>query len=270
MARCTMRANKKENWMTKRLALVTGGTGGIGTEICAELAEQGYRVVATDLPNGVTNGSANGRGSIADWQSRLQERGFDIAFVPADVSDFKSCRQLARTLERDYGVVGILVNAAGITRDSTLRKMAPSQWDEVLRVNLDSVFNVSRQFIDGMLREGFGRIVNITSVNGQRGQFGQTNYSAAKADMHGFTMALARETAGKGITVNSVSPGYVETSMVMSIAEKIREKIVKQIPVGRLAQPAEISRVVGFLVAEESGYITGANIPVNGGYSIGT
>lgn len=255
--------------MTDRLALVTGGTGGIGTEICAELAERGFRVVAVDLPGGGANGKANGGDHIAKWKSQLQERGLDIAFEPADVSDFNSCRQLARTLERDYGTVEILVNAAGITRDSTLRKMAPDQWDEVLRVNLDSVFNISRQFIDGMLHQGYGRIVNIASVNGQRGQFGQTNYSAAKAGMHGFTMALARETAGKGVTVNSVSPGYVETNMVMSIAEKIREKIVKQIPVGRLAHPAEIARVVGFLVDDESGYITGANIPINGGYNIG-
>ncbi|TDJ31864.1 MAG: acetoacetyl-CoA reductase [Gammaproteobacteria bacterium] len=256
--------------MTDRLALVTGGTGGIGTEICAELAQQGYRVVATDLPNGGANGNAHGNGGIAEWRRGLQERGLDVAFEPADVSDFKSCLQLARTLERDYGTVEILVNGAGITRDSTLRKMNLVQWDEVLRVNLDSVFNISRQFIDGMLHQGFGRIVNIASVNGQRGQFGQTNYSAAKAGMHGFTMALARETAGKGITVNSVSPGYVETNMVMSIAEKIREKIIKQIPVGRFAHPAEIARLVGFLAADESGYITGANIPINGGYRIGT
>ena len=255
---------RKEKWMTNRLALVTGGTGGIGTEICAELAEQGYRVVSADLPNG----AVNRHGTIADWQNDLQKRGLDIAFEPTDVSDFQSCRQLARTLERDYGVVQVLVNAAGITRDSMLRKMDLTQWDEVLRVNLDSVFNVSRQFIDGMLHKGFGRIINIASVNGQHGQFGQTNYSAAKAGMHGFTMALARETAGKGITVNSVSPGYVETNMLMSIAEKIREKIVKQIPLGRFAHPAEIARVVGFLVADESAYITGANIPVNGGYCI--
>jgi acetoacetyl-CoA reductase len=256
--------------MTDRLALVTGGTGGIGTEICAELATRGYSVVAVDLPNGGANGGANGTDRIAEWKSQLEERGLDIAFEPADVSDYESCKRLAQTLERNYGTVAVLVNAAGITRDATLRKMDLDQWEQVLRVNLDSVFNISRQFIDGMLNGGFGRIVNIASVNGQRGQFGQTNYSAAKAGMHGFTMALARETAGKGITVNSVSPGYVATNMVMSIAEKIREKIVKQIPVGRFAHPAEIARVVGFLIADESSYITGANIPVNGGYRIGT
>jgi acetoacetyl-CoA reductase len=162
--------------------------------------------------------------------------------------------------------VDILVNAAGITRDTTLRKMDAKQWNDVMRVNLDGVFNLSRQFVDGMCERNFGRIVNISSVNGQTGQFGQTNYSAAKAGMHGFTMALAREVARKGVTVNSVSPGYCKTAMVMQIAEPVRNEIIAKIPVGRLGEPSDIARVVDFLSAEDAGFITGANVPVNGGY----
>jgi acetoacetyl-CoA reductase len=164
-----------------------------------------------------------------------------------------------------HGPLDILVNAAGITRDTTLRKMQQSQWDAVMRVNLDGVFNLCRHAIDGMVERGFGRIVNISSVNGQTGQFGQTNYSAAKAGMHGFTMALAREVARKGVTVNSVSPGYCETALVMAMPEDIRARIVEDVPVGRLGQPVEIARTVEFLTADEAGFITGANIPVNGG-----
>ena len=166
----------------------------------------------------------------------------------------------------DSGGVDILVNAAGITRDGTLRKMSSQQWRDVLTVNLDGVFHMTRQVVDGMCERGFGRIVNISSVNGQTGQFGQTNYSAAKAGMHGFTMALAREVARKGVTVNSVSPGYCRTSLVMKIPEQIRNDIVSSIPVGRLGEPSEIARTVQFRAADDAGFITGANIPVNGGY----
>ncbi|HEX7915119.1 SDR family oxidoreductase, partial [Rudaea sp.] len=164
--------------------------------------------------------------------------------------------------------IDILVNAAGITRDTTLRKMSPQQWVDVLKINLDGVYNMCRNVVDGMCERGFGRIVNISSVNGQTGQFGQTNYSAAKAGMHGFTMALAREVARKNVTVNSVSPGYCNTAMVRAIPENVRSQIVASIPVGRLGEPSEIARVVAFLAADESGFITGANIPVNGGYFI--
>jgi len=162
--------------------------------------------------------------------------------------------------------VDILVNAAGITRDVSLRKMEEQQWHELMNVNLDGVFNMCRQVVEGMSARGFGRIVNISSVNGQTGQFGQTNYSAAKAGMHGFSMALAREVAKKGVTVNSVSPGYCRTEMVMKVPEDIRAQIVAQIPVGRLGEPSDIARTVAFLTADDAGFITGANVPVNGGY----
>ena len=173
---------------------------------------------------------------------------------------------MVRRVEEKFGPISILVNAAGITRDTSLRKMTPEQWMEVLKVNLDGVFNMCRNVVDGMSSRGFGRIVNISSVNGQTGQFGQTNYSAAKAGMHGFAMALAREVASKGITVNSVSPGYCKTNLVMAVAEDVRNQIIAKTPVGRLGEPSEIARVVDFLAADDSGFITGANIPVNGGY----
>lgn len=243
----------------QRIAVVTGGIGGLGTAICIALAQAGRRVVAADL------GARTDR--IADFQRETE--GLDIRFEPVDVTDFESCGALARKVEAESGSIDILVNAAGITRDTTLRKMEPSQWDAVMRVNLDSVFNLSRHVIDGMSTRGFGRIVNISSVNGQTGQFGQANYSAAKAGMHGFTMALAREVARKGVTVNSVSPGYCETAMVMAIPDDIRAGIVDKVPVGRLGKPSEIARTVEFLTADDAGFITGANIPVNGGLFIG-
>jgi acetoacetyl-CoA reductase len=191
--------------------------------------------------------------------------GLDIRFEPVDVTDFDACGAVVRQIETQEGSLDILVNAAGITRDGTLRKMDKVQWDAVLDVNLGGVFNLCRHAVDGMATRGFGRIVNISSVNGQTGQFGQTNYSAAKAGMHGFTMALAREVARKGVTVNSVSPGYCETALVMAIPDDIRAGIVAQVPVGRLGKPEEIARTVEFLSADDAGFITGANIPVNGG-----
>ncbi|MBP6797590.1 MAG: SDR family oxidoreductase, partial [Luteimonas sp.] len=186
-----------------------------------------------------------------------------------DVSDFEACGRLVREVQARGGSLDVLVNAAGITRDTTLRKMERAQWDAVMDINLDSVFNLCRHAVDGMAERGFGRIVNISSVNGQTGQFGQTNYSAAKAGMHGFTMALAREVARKGVTVNSVSPGYCETALVAAIPDEIRQGIVDKVPVGRLGQPSEIARTVAFLTADDAGYITGANIPVNGGLYMG-
>jgi len=187
----------------------------------------------------------------------------DVRF--ADVANFESCEKMASDLIERWGPVSLLVNAAGITRDTTLGKMDQHQWNDVLRTNLDSLFNITRQFIRPMVDQGYGRIINISSVNGQKGQFGQTNYSAAKAGVHGFTMSLAQEVAAKGITVNTISPGYVDTNMVMAIPEDIREQIIKQIPVGRAAEPSEIARVICFLGEEQSGYITGANIDINGG-----
>jgi acetoacetyl-CoA reductase len=242
----------------ERVALVTGGIGGLGTEICRQLAQTGRKVIALDLAS---------RGErVATFHDEVAGFEGSITFEPADVSDFDSCRQTVERIEQQHGSIDILVNAAGITRDASLRKMTPQQWHELMRVNLDGVFNMSRNVIEGMTARGFGRIVNLSSVNGQTGQFGQTNYSAAKAGVHGFSMALARETARKGVTVNTVSPGYCDTPMVAAISADIRAQIIADIPVGRLGSPADIARAVAFLTADDAGYITGANLPVNGGY----
>ena len=243
--------------MNQRIALVTGGIGGLGTEICKYLARSGHVVIAADL------GSRPDR--LAEFTQEISDSK-NIFFEPFNVADFDACGALIKHVESTRGPVDILVNAAGITRDTTLRKMSPQQWVDVLKINLDGVFNMCRHVVDGMCDRGFGRIVNISSVNGQTGQFGQTNYSAAKAGMHGFTMALAREVARKGVTVNSVSPGYCNTAMVRAVPENVRSQIVANIPVGRLGEPFEIARVVDFLAAPDAGFITGANIPVNGGY----
>jgi acetoacetyl-CoA reductase len=244
--------------MTKRVAVITGGIGGLGTAICKQLAKDGRQVIAADL------GSRQER--LAAFRDETREFDGSIVFAPADVSKFADCANLIQHVNDEYGSVDIIVNAAGITRDTSLKKMSESQWAELMHVNLDGVFNMCRNSVEGMTGRGFGRIVNISSVNGQTGQFGQTNYSAAKAGMHGFTMALAREVAKKGVTVNSISPGYCKTEMVMKVPEDIRAQIVAQIPVGRLGEPFEIARTVGFLTADDAGFITGANIPVNGGY----
>lgn len=241
--------------MSKRVAVVTGGIGGLGTEICVALARAGRSVIAADL---------GARAERIEQFARDVE-GLDIRFEALDAGDFEACGALVRKVEADLGTLDILVNAAGITRDGTLRKMDKVQWDAVMNVNLDSVFNMCRHAVDGMMTRGFGRVVNISSVNGQTGQFGQTNYSAAKAGMHGFTMALAREVARKGVTVNSISPGYCETALVMAIPDDIRAGIIEKVPVGRLGKPSEIARTVAFLTDDEAGFITGANIPVNGG-----
>ena len=244
--------------MAQRVAVVSGGIGGLGTAICIALADMGCKVVAADLGGNAAR--------IAAFEAEVA--GHDISFSPLDVTDREACTALVRDIEQAHGSLDIVVNAAGITRDSTLRKMDGAQWDAVLAVNLDGVFNLTRPALDGMLARGFGRIVNISSVNGQTGQFGQANYAAAKAGMHGFTMSLAREVARKGITVNSISPGYCETAMVMAIPDDIRAGIVDQVPVGRLGKPEEIGRAVAFLAAEDAVFITGANIPVNGGLFI--
>lgn len=241
-----------------RIAIVTGGIGGLGTEICRQLALAGRQVIAADLPARAER--------VEAFQAELAELAGAIRFEPVDVSDFDSCSALVRRVEAAHGSVDVLVNAAGITRDTTLRKMAPQQWHELMRVNLDGVFNMCRNVVEGMSAQGFGRIVNLSSVNGQTGQFGQTNYAAAKAGVHGFAMALARETARKGITVNTVSPGYCDTPLVAAVPAEIRAQIVEDIPVGRLGSPADIARAVCFLAADDAGYITGANLPVNGGY----
>jgi len=237
----------------KKIALVTGGTGGIGTAICQQMAQQGCHVVAGFLPSQKDAAQA--------WLTTQRAGSYDVDIVAGDVSSFESSGEMVRAV----GVVDVLVNCAGITRDKTLRKMEKEYWYSVINTNLNSAFNVTRHVIDGMVERRFGRIINLGSVNGQKGQFGQTNYSAAKAGLHGFTMALAQEVAGSGVTVNTVSPGYVNTPMVLTVPEKIREGIVAQIPVGRFANPEEIAFVAGFLADTRCSYVTGANIPVNGG-----
>ena len=244
--------------MSKRLAVVTGGIGGLGTEICRHLVADGRNVIAVDLPPTEARQHA--------FRTASTDLGEAIRFLPADVSDFEACRGLVQQIEATHGGIDILINAAGITRDVSLRKMTPEQWHQLMRVNLDGIFNTCRNVIEGMTSRGFGRIVNLSSVNGQTGQFGQTNYSAAKAGVHGFGMALARESARKGVTVNTVSPGYCDTPLVAAVAETVREQIIADIPVGRLGSPADIARAVAFLAADDAGYITGANLPVNGGY----
>jgi acetoacetyl-CoA reductase len=246
--------------MTQRVALVTGGTGGIGTEICKALAGMGHKVVASWL-RGVDDGPA--------WQAAMKAEGFDFAIAEGDVSNYAAAKKMVEEAVTNAGPVDILVNCAGITRDATLRKMLPEQWDAVIRSNLDSVFNVSKQVVDGMMERGWGRVINISSVNGQKGQFGQANYAAAKAGMHGFSMSLAQETARKGVTVNTISPGYIATKMVMAVPEDIRNKIIAQVPVNRLGKPEEIAWVVSFLADERSAYITGADISINGGLHMG-
>jgi acetoacetyl-CoA reductase len=244
--------------MSKRVAVVTGGIGGLGSEICKYLARSGRKVIAGDL--------AARSERIDAFRTEMAEFGDAVAFEPLNVADHGACSDFVARVGSTHGPVSILVNAAGITRDTSLRKMTPEQWGDVIKVNLDGVFNMCRQVVDGMTAQGFGRIINISSVNGQTGQFGQTNYSAAKAGMHGFSMALAREVAKKGVTVNSVSPGYCATALVMAVPEEIRNQIIANIPVGRLGEPREIARTVDFLAADDAGFITGANIPVNGGY----
>jgi acetoacetyl-CoA reductase len=244
--------------MSQRVALVTGGTGTIGTEICRQLGTAGHRVVATCLPAEADAAKA--------WQAEQKQAGHDIAVVPCDLADFEATAAAVKTAEQQVGPVDVLVNVAGITRDASLRKMTPEQWHAVIQSNLDSVFNATRNVIEGMLERGFGRVISISSINGQKGQFGQTNYAASKAGIHGFTMSLAQEGARKNVTANTISPGYIESPMVNSVPEEVRKQIIAQIPRARLGRPADIARVAVFLAAEEADFITGANIPVNGGH----
>ncbi|SHF75976.1 3-oxoacyl-[acyl-carrier-protein] reductase [Modicisalibacter ilicicola DSM 19980] len=245
---------------TAPVAWVTGGTGGIGSAICRELAKEGYQVVA---------GYHNPEKAKA-WLEERKAEGFDnIALSGANLTDYEDCEAGAREISEQYGPVSVLVNCAGITRDTTMKKMTAEQWREVIDTNLNSVFNTCRSVINDMLEAGYGRIVNISSINGRKGQFGQANYAAAKAGMHGLTMSLAQETATKGITVNTLSPGYIATDMIMAIPEKIRESIREGIPVKRFGTPEEIARAVAFLAHRESGFITGANLDINGGQFMG-
>ena len=241
----------------KKVALVTGGMGGIGTAICRAFHAAGCAVATTYIHDS---------GRETRWVEAQAAAGFPgIEPFYCDIASWDDCVKLREAALGKMGRVDVLVNNAGITRDSVFLKMTPEQWNEVVAANLTGVFNVTRQFADGMASRGWGRIVNISSINAQKGQFGQCNYSAAKAGMHGFTKALAQELARKGVTVNTVSPGYIATDMVMKVKEEIREKIKSQIPVGRFGEPEEIARLVLFLSAEESGTITGANFSANGG-----
>jgi acetoacetyl-CoA reductase len=245
--------------MTTRVALVTGGTGGIGTAICRELARNGHKVATNYRDEAKANA----------WQEAQRAAGFDFTLVKGDVSDPGTAEQMVREIESKTGPIDILVNNAGITRDTTFHKMSPTQWGEVINTNLNSVFNMTRPVIDGMRNRKWGRIVQISSINGQKGQYGQANYAAAKAGMHGFTISLAQENAKFGITVNTVSPGYVGTDMVMAVPEDVRAKITAQIPVGRLGEPEEIAYAVGFFVDDRARWITGANLAINGGQYMG-
>ena len=244
---------------TQRTALVTGGTGGIGTAIVRYLAQQGHRVA--------TNFRDEAR--AAAWREDMIRDGIDVVMVPGDVADPVSAANMVRAVEELAGPVEILVNNAGITRDTTFHKMDYQQWTEVVNTNLNACFNVTRPVIEGMRSRQWGRIVQISSINGQKGQYGQVNYAAVKAGVHGFTISLAQENARFGITVNTVSPGYVGTDLVMAVPEDIRAKIVAQIPVGRLGRPEEIAHAVAFLTSEDSSWITGSNLAINGGHYMG-
>ncbi|MBI3229256.1 MAG: acetoacetyl-CoA reductase [Burkholderiales bacterium] len=240
-----------------RIALVTGGMGGLGEAICIKMAALDYTVVTTYSP-GNTKHEA--------WLAAMKEAGYNFHAYECDVADYDSAARCIAQIEKEIGPVDVLVNNAGITRDMTFKKMDKIAWDAVMSTNLDSVFNMTKPVCDSMAERGWGRIINISSVNGQKGAFGQTNYSAAKAGMHGFTKALALEVARKGVTVNTISPGYIGTKMVMAIPQEVLDsKIIPQIPMARLGKPEEVAGLVAYLASEEAAFLTGANIAINGG-----
>jgi acetoacetyl-CoA reductase len=243
--------------MAQRIALVTGGMGGLGEAICVKLAGMGLKVVVTYSP---------GNSKYKEWLKEMEDAGHKFSAYPCDVSDFDSCQKMVGAVTKDLGPVDILINNAGITRDMTFKKMTKVDWDAVIKTNLDSVFNVTKPVVDGMVERGWGRVINVSSVNGQKGAFGQTNYSAAKAGMHGFTKALAYEVARKGVTVNTISPGYIGTKMVLAIPKDVLDsKIIPQIPMGRLGKPDEVAGLCAYLASDEAAFLTGANIAINGG-----
>lgn len=242
----------------KRVVLVTGATGGLGTAMCEALYKEGYRVLA----------NYRSKEKADRWKMMMDSRNIKVDLFYGEVSDYESVENMVKEIEEKVGPVDVLVNNAGITRDTAFRKMTYEQWRDVLSSNLDSVFNCTRNVINGMIDRNFGRIINISSVNGQRGQFGQANYSAAKAGMHGFTKTLAMEVARKGVTVNTISPGYIGTDMVMAVKEEIRNQIVEQIPMGRLGGTEEVAHLVCFLASDQASFITGANYSINGGQHV--
>jgi acetoacetyl-CoA reductase len=242
---------------TTRVALVTGGMGGLGEAICIKLAALGDKVVTTFSP---------GNTKAQEWLDTMTKQGYAFRAFPCDVTNWDSTAECVQKVAAEVGPIDVLVNNAGITRDMTFKKMDKVNWDAVIKTNLDSCFNMTKQVCDGMVERGWGRIINISSVNGQKGAFGQTNYSAAKAGMHGFTKALALEVARKGVTVNTISPGYIGTKMVMAIPKEVLDsKIVPQIPMGRLGKPEEVAGLVAYLSSDEAAFVTGANIAINGG-----
>lgn len=243
--------------MKNMVAVVTGGTGGIGTAICQRLAVD-FQVVACYFKNGRHE-------EAKQWQVEQKKQGFDIDIVYGDIAQYADCEKITALVMERYGRIDALINNAGITKDSSLRKMTPTQWQQVIDANLTSVFNVTRNALPAMLDKGYGRIVSISSINGRKGQFGQCNYASTKAALFGFTKSLALEVANKGITVNTISPGYIETHMLDGVKEEVLESIIANIPVGRLGYPREIADAVAFLASPDSGFITGANLDINGG-----
>jgi acetoacetyl-CoA reductase len=242
---------------TQRTAIVTGGMGGLGESISIKLADAGYKVIVTYSPSNT---------KYRTWLEEMKSKGHAFAAYPVDVVNYDDCAAKVAQMQREAGQIDILVNNAGITRDMTFKKMTKADWDAVMRTNLDSCFNMTKQVMDGMLERSWGRVINVASVNGQKGAFGQTNYSAAKAGIHGFTKALALECARKGVTVNTISPGYIGTKMVTAIPKEILDsKILPQIPIGRLGKPEEVAGLIIYLCSEEAAFVTGANISINGG-----
>lgn len=245
--------------MSKKTALVTGGMGGIGTSICQRLHQDGFRVIVGCSPDSSKKD---------EWLAKQKSQGFEFETLAFDVSDWESVATAFANASDFFESVDVLVNNAGITRDGTFKKLTHEKWYDVINTNLNSAFNVTKHVIDGMLAKGWGRVINISSINGQRGQFGQTNYSAAKAGLHGFTMALAKEVASKGITVNTISPGYIRTEMTAAMRPEVLESIVAGAPVGRLGKPEEIAAMVAFLASDDGAYCTGADFSVNGGMNM--
>ena len=243
--------------MEQRTAIVTGGTGGIGTAICQHLAKD-YSVVACYFKDGKHD-------EAIQWQQAQREAGFNIEILYADIAQFTDCEQLVSLVMERYGRIDVLINNAGITNDTSLKKMSPEQWQTVLDANLTSVFNMTRNTLPFMLEQGYGRIISISSINGRKGQFGQCNYAATKAALFGFTKSLALEVASKGITVNTISPGYIETPMISKMRDEVLKNIIAAIPVQRLGQPQDIADAVAYLASPATSFITGANIDINGG-----
>ena len=241
----------------QRIAVVTGGMGGLGESISTKMADAGYKVVVTYSPSNT---------KWKGWIDEMRGRGYAFGAYPVDVAAFEDCAAKVAQIEKEIGAIDILVNNAGITRDMTFKKMTKADWDAVMHTNLDSCFNMTKQVMDGMVERNWGRVINVSSVNGQKGAFGQTNYSAAKAGIHGFTKALALEVAKKGVTINTISPGYIGTKMVTAIPKEILDsKILPQIPIGRLGKPDEVAGLIIYLCSMEAAFVTGANISINGG-----